>query len=152
MEPTVQTPAVAGQETDPSLVDVLEKNVRMLVRTSAVLVKLSERLDAIEKRLDEGDAPSDEAGPITEKRPLGALGRLALRQDGVVMLEITNDLAEADLADREVARFVCLTEAETSDAIDYADVGFSDAAARAGWQIARARKGYPVDVAPTEDV
>ena len=139
MDPNLPTSSDAGQvPSDPSLIDVMERNVAALVRTSAVLTKLSERLDAIEKRLDEG-----EPAPVTERRPVGQLGRLALRADGAIMLEVTSDLEEDDLKDREVARFVTLTQAEALDAVDRADVGFSDAAARAAWQVARARKGYP---------
>lgn len=133
---------LAGQATDPSLVDLMERNVAALVRTSAVLVKLSERLDAIEGRLNIGAAvDADDDAPVTEEHPASQLGRLALRADGSVMLEVTSDLTEEDIADREVARFVTLTEAEACDVIDRADVGFSDAAARAAWQVARARKG-----------
>lgn len=144
----MNTPGVPGQVTDPSLVDVLEKNVRGLVRTMAVLVKLSERLDAIEGKLKIGEG-GDEA-PVTERRPVGQLGRLALRHDGAILLEVTADLDESDLLDREVARFVTLREAEAADAIDRADVGFSDAAARASWQIARPRLGYPPKPAAEE--
>jgi hypothetical protein len=122
----------------------MERNVAALVRTSAVLVKLSERLDVIEGRLNIGAAvDADDDAPVTEEHPASQLGRLALRADGAVMLEVTSDLSEDDLKEREVARFVTLTQAEALDAVDRADVGFSDAASRAAWQVARARKGYP---------
>lgn len=159
-DPSAPSATVAQVRNDLSeLVRVIELSSKAFTRTSAVLVKMSERLDTIEAKLDaraaapaSDDEEADEgAGPITEKRPTGPLGRLALRQDGGVLLEVTSDLDEADLVDREVARFVTLTHAEALDAVDRADVGFSDAAARAGWQVARARKGYPVaDEAPTE--
>jgi hypothetical protein len=116
------------------LIAVLEKNTKAIVRIGAVLTKFGERLDALEGK-------SEEEAPITEEHPASQLGRLALRADGAVMLEVTSDLTEEDIADREVARFVKLTEAEACDVIDRADVGFSDAAARAAWQVARARKG-----------
>lgn len=174
MDPKVPTSTDVGQQTAPSatspiaaqvrsdlyeLVRVIELSSKAFTRTSAVLVKMSERLDTIEAKLDaranpvpaSGEGDDEGTGPITEKRPTGPLGRLALRQDGAVLLEVTSDLDEADLVDREVARFVTLTDAEALDAVDRADVGFSDAAARAGWQIARGRKGYPkADEAPTE--
>jgi hypothetical protein len=125
---------------------VVGDNTRAFLKVRDVLYKVSARLDVIETKLSAAAPASDEeAGPITEQRPTGPLGRLALRQDGGVLLEVTSDLSEDDLNDREVARFVTLNEAEALDAVDRADVGFSDAAARAGWQIARARKGYPVE-------
>ncbi len=140
---TMNDGPTSGQVTDPSiptpksdvsdLIAVLEKNTKAIVRIGAVLTKFGERLDALEARDDEA--------PVTEEHPASQLGRLALRADGAVMLEVTSDLTEEDIADREVARFVKLTEAEACDVIDRADVGFSDAAARAAWQVARARKG-----------
>lgn len=136
MESSATTPGVPGQ--DPSIIDVLERNVKAIVRIGTVLTKLSERLDVIEKRFG-----ADDDAPVTEEHPASQLGRLALRSDGAVMLEVTSDLSEDDLTDREVARFVTLTQAEALDAVDRADVGFSDAASRAAWQVARARKGYP---------
>lgn len=160
----MHTPGVPGQvPTDPSapfdphrvvfdgaeLLRVVSDNTRAFLKVRDVLVKMSARLDALETKFSAAPA-IDDAGPVTEKRPTGPLGRLALRQDGGVLLEVTSDLDEADLKDREVARFVTLNEAEALDAVDRADVGFSDAAARAAWQIARARKGYP-KVEPTEE-
>jgi hypothetical protein len=45
-----------------------------------------------------------------------------------------------------------LNEAERADAVDRADEVLGDVAARAGWQLARTRKGYPkADEAPTEE-
>lgn len=144
MNPVDQSPT-SGQATDPSLVDLMERNVKALVRTSAVLVKLSERLDIIEKRLDEG-----EPAPVTERRLLAPSPRLALRQDGAVLIELTSDIDPADVADREVARFVTLNEAERADAAERADEALGDVAARAGWQLARGRLGYPVPPSTTE--
>lgn len=150
------TPPTAEPANDVGeLLRVMEQSSKAFVRTVAVLTSFGERLDAIEKHLDitpnkergadECAAPSDDdgAGPVTEERPTGPLGRLALRQDGGVLLEITSDVAEEDLTNREVARFVTLRQDEALDAVDRAEVGFNDAAARAGWQLARGRLGYP---------
>lgn len=152
-----------GQVTDPSapsalpsqvrsdlyeLVRVIELSSKAFTRTSAVLVKMSERLDTIEAKLDAraSSAPAsddEEAGPITEKRPLDPSPRLALRSDGAMLIELTSDIDDADVADREVRRYATLNEAERADAVDRADEVLGDVAARSGWQLARARKGYP---------
>ena len=60
MESSATTPGVPGQ--DPSIIDVLERNVKAIVRIGAVLTKLSERLDVIEKRF----------GPMTTRLSPGA--------------------------------------------------------------------------------
>ena len=148
----MHTPGVPGQVTDPStatpaqndvaeLIRLMEMNVRSITRMSAVLVKLSDRSDLIEARLTaiEGDGSDDEGAPSTERRRLDAPPRLALRHDARVLLEVTSDLPEASLEGREVGRYLTLTEAESCDAIDRADGGFSDAASRAAWQVARPR-------------
>lgn len=153
----MNTPGVPGQVTDPSaaipttdaaeILRVVEQNTKAFLRVSDVLVKLSGRLDVLEKRVDEGD----EAAPKSEERPLDPSPRLALRSDGAVLVEVTSDIDEADLIDREVRRYATLNTAETSDAVDRADAALGDVAARAGWQLARARKGYPkIDALPTE--
>jgi hypothetical protein len=140
-----------GQATDPSiitpkndvseLIAVLDTNVKAIVRIGAVLTKFSERLDALE----------GEPAPVTERRPLDPSPRLALRSDGAVLVEVTSDIEEADLVDREVRRYATLTTAEAYDAVDRADAALGDVAARAGWQLARARKGYPdAPSSPTE--
>jgi hypothetical protein len=136
------------------LVRVIELSSKAFTRTSAVLVKMSERLDTIEAKLDARATPAidDEAGPITEKRPLDPSPRLALRSDGAMLIELTSDIDDADVADREVRRYATLNEAERADAVDRADEVLGDVAARAGWQLARTRKGYPkADEAPTEE-
>jgi hypothetical protein len=124
---------------------VIELSSKAFTRTSAVLVKMSERLDTIEAKLDARATPAndDEAGPITEKRPLDPSPRLALRSDGCVLIELTSDIADADVADREVRRYATLNEAERADAVDRADEVLTDVAARSGWQLARGRLGYP---------
>jgi len=165
------TSSDVGQVTDPSapsatatvsqvrndlseLVRVIELSTKAFTRTSAVLVKMSERLDTIEAKLDARATPAndddDEAGPITEKRPLDPSPRLALRSDGAMLIELTSDIDDADVADREVRRYATLNEAERADAVDRADEVLGDVAARAGWQLARARKGYP-KVEPSEE-
>ena len=56
------------------------------------------------------------------------------------MLEVTSDWDQKDdLKDREVARFVTLTQRRRSD-VDRADVSFSDAF-KSRVAVARARKG-----------
>jgi len=158
------TSSDVGQVTDPStpspspiaaqvrsdlneLVRVIELSSKAFTRTSAVLVKMSERLDTIEAKLDARAASASDddegAGPITEKRPLDPSPRLALRSDGAVIIELTSDIDDADVADREVRRYATLNEAERADAVDRADEVLGDVAARSGWQLARARKGYP---------
>lgn len=149
----MHTPGTPGQVTDPStatpaqndvaeLLRLMELNVRSITRMSAVLVKLSDRSDLIERRLTslEGDASDDEGAPSTERRRLDAPPRLALRHDTRVLLEITSDLPEAALEGREVGRYLTLSEAESCDVIDRTDGGFADAAARASWQVARRAK------------
>ena len=140
-----------GQATDPSIasqnavgdfIAVLETNIRAIVRISAVLTKLSERLDTLEGKRNE------EPAPVTERRPLDPSPRLALRSDGAVLIELTSDIDTADVADREVRRYATLNEAERADAVDRADEVLGDVAARSGCQLARGRLGYPAK--PTE--
>lgn len=169
------TSSDVGQVTDPStpsatatvaqvrndlseLVRVIELSTKAFTRTSAVLVKMSERLDTIEAKLDarsaapaSDDEEAIEPGPVTERRAIGPVPRLALRSDGITLLEVTNDVHEDDLKDRTVGRYVELTEAEASDALTCAEEGFSTGAAKVVWLLARGRKGYPkADEAPTE--
>ncbi len=129
------------------LVRVIELSSKAFTRTSAVLVKMSERLDTIEAKLDaRAPAPASDdegTGPITEKRPLDPSPRLALRSDGAMLIELTSDIDDADVADREVRRYATLNEAERADAVDRADEVLTDVAARSGWQLARGRLGYP---------
>lgn len=144
-------PSVKPEGDLSELIRLLETNVKAIVRVTAVMTRLSERADEAEKRLTalEGDGNTDkvsaeeEAPESSERRSIGHTGRLALRSDGIALLEVTDDIAGIDLLDREVAQYVALSEAETSDALERADAGLADASAHAAWQIARARKGYP---------
>lgn len=130
------TPTVKPEGDLSELIQLLEKNVKAIVRIGAVLTKFGERLDALEGK-------SDEPAPITEKRPLDPSPRLALRSDGCVLIELTSDIDDADVSDREVRRYATLNEAERADAVDRADEVLTDVAARSGWQLARGRLGYP---------
>ncbi len=158
-------PVGAGSK-DPSItattmtLDALEilrvvgDNTRAFLKVRDVLVQFGVRLGVLETKLSAAapaPASDEEAGPVTEKRPLDPSPRLALRSDGAVLVEVTSDIEEADLIDREVRRYATLNEAERADAVDRADEVLGDVAARAGWQLARTRKGYPkADEAPTE--
>ncbi len=136
-DPSIATPSPATPPNDVSeLLRVMELNTKAMVRATAVLVDFGKRLDALEAKLDD-------AGPVTEKRPLDPSPRLALRSDGAVLIELTSDIDDADVADREVRRYATLNEAERADAVDRADEVLTDVAARSGWQLARGRLGYP---------
>jgi len=134
---------------------VVGDNTRAFLKVRDVLVQFGVRLGLLETKLSAA-APAplsdeEEAAPVTEKRPIGPVPRLALRHDGAVLLEVTSDVAEEDLKDREVGRYVELTQAEASDALDHAAEGFSIGASKVAWQLARARKGYPkAEEAPKE--
>lgn len=137
-DPSIASPAPQNDVSE--LLRVMELNTKAITRMSAVLTSFGERLDALEAR-------GDDASPVTERRPLDPSPRLALRSDGAVLIELTSDIADADVADREVRRYATLNEAEQADAVDRADEVLTDVAARSGWQLARGRLGYP---RPTE--
>ncbi len=142
-DPSIASPA--PQNDVGELLRVMELNSKAVARMTAVLTSFGARLDALEGKSDvaRDDDADDDAGPVTEKRPLDPSPRLALRSDGCVLIELTSDIDDADVADREVRRYATLNEAERADAVDRADEVLTDVAARSGWQLARGRLGYP---------
>lgn len=138
-----------GQETsDPSIVDLLEKHTRALVRITAVLTKLSGRLDALEDRLsmptsngsesaDDGpthEDQGDEPHHVDESPPL------ALRCDGKILLnigEIEGDLIAYELASYQRWTGIVLPESDARDLFDLLGDGFSGAAGSIGGDIIR---------------
>ena len=145
----VTNTVTASDETAKNSTETTSNDVRELLRVfgqattsivllTAALKKQASRSDAIEKRLAALDG-ADEPAPITEKRPIGEVPRLALRHDAAILLEVTSDLGEANLEGREVTMFVTLSEAEGCDVIDRMDAGFSEVAARAAWQVLRTK-------------
>lgn len=146
-----RTPGDAGQNPandTPSLVDLMEKNVRALVRISAVLARLSARIDALERKpalkitITEGaDDNEDSDGPATERETKGIelTAPLALRSDGSILIHVS-EIDGLELPARERWEGVVLTAAETSDALEYLGDGISEAAGRVGGWIAQAAK------------
>jgi hypothetical protein len=115
--------------------EVLEKNVRALVRMSAVLTSLSERLDALEHRREPARSEEDEPADFA---PL-ATSPLALRCDGRLLLS-TADLEGVDLSGRELFTGIVLSEAEACDVLDrLADI-FDEAAAYSAARILKGSK------------
>ncbi len=137
------TPTTAPNDVS-ELLRVMETSSKAIARMTAVLTSFGARLDALEGKSDVATDDDDEPAPITEKRPLDPSPRLALRSDGAVLIELTSDIDDADVAAREVRRYATLNEAERADAVDRADEVLTDVAARSGWQLARGRLGYPV--------
>lgn len=152
---TDSKPADAGQATDPSIVDVLEKNVRAVVRITAVLTRLSWRLDAIEGRLGmpNGGAPDDrtlyegaddedtnvDGEPLREPSDGDELPPFAIGSDGRAILNLTY-LEDADVNAYDHFVGAILSETETAELLTFLADGAADAAGRMGGVIRKSRK------------
>ena len=148
---TIEQNGPKGQETrDPSPVDILDKHTRALVRMTAVLTKLSGRLDAIEDRLsmpidNGGNGESADDGPTHEDQGdephnVDESPPLALRCDGKILLnigEIEGDLIAYELASYERWTGIVLPESDARDLYDLLGDGFSGAAGSIGGDIIR---------------
>lgn len=141
-DPTVSN---ATQKTDePSLVSVMETNVRALVRITAVLTTLKRRIDLLEgiRRIEEeGVPPVDPANDESEEAEhVDAGPSLGLRCDGRVLLNL-KELGDVDVSDLEVWSAVVLPVAEACDVVEQLSAGFADAGgAVGGWLLKRIRK------------
>ncbi len=150
------TPAVAGQEIDPSS--------NPLIEILATIRGLSARLGALEQRFEWLDrdclkaikaaslpVPEHliEARPDTEPAPPPHVPSIAFCSDGEVLLSLAyvEGAEPAALADRERWEGIVLTEAERCDFLDAISDGADDAAAHVGGahhpphQEERARRG-----------
>lgn len=129
-----------GQNSDVSpnpdngsaeLLRLLESNAKAVVRMTAVMTKLSERLDAVEARL-KINVPGGASNDDRERRS-SDVPALALRSDGRVLLRV-EELDEASIGTREIWHGVVLTKAEGCDVLDDLGDGLAAAAASiAGW-------------------
>lgn len=81
------------------------------------------------------DEDTDIRGPLF---PQGQ--RFALASDGAVLIELTTHLIP-HIQGRDVLQFVALTEAERSDALESAEHGLSETAARISGQLVKRAKG-----------
>lgn len=132
---TVQNPAHAGKETDPSittpettddLLDFLERFQTYLDENLPRVREACERLDARIRAKRDADAEE----PRTE-RDVPLVPGLAFRSDGAILLHVDH-LEGADLSARQTWTGVVLSEAEASDAVDR----LADAADEAAGHIA----------------
>jgi hypothetical protein len=132
------TPAVAGQEIDPS------RNT--LAEILALLREIGTRLDILEQRFEYLDrdvlkAIDAESIAVSDAEPDPPyVPTLAFTNNGRVLLSL-HYVTGADLTGREQWTGIVLTEAEACDAFDAISDGADDAAAHVGGRlIALARK------------
>lgn len=142
---TVDETTQDNAQKDPSIVDVMEKQAKTLVRITAVLTDLAERLDMLEQLFDgdaianDDDYDDDDEEPNTS-RDADVIPPLALLADGRVLLH-ESEIEGLDLSTREVWRGVVLTESEANDVLDYVSDGISEAAGKTGaWMIRSAKR------------
>ena len=127
-------PSFATPTTEPTLISVMERNIAALVRMTAVLTSLSDRIEVLEDHVELLEAAAEDAAdgtdvePPTEPNPAPLTPPLALRCDGRALLSV-NDLDGVDLSARETFVGVVLTESETSDLMERLDDAYHDAAA-----------------------
>jgi len=127
-------PPAATSTTEPTLISVMERNIAALVRMTAVLTSLADRIEVLEDHVElletdaEDQADGGDVEPLTEPNPAPLTPPLALRCDGRALLSVA-DLDGVDLSAREMFVGVVLTEAETSDLMERLDDAYHDAAA-----------------------
>jgi hypothetical protein len=133
---TVQNPADAGKDTDPTTVSPTDAIAEIL----RAIRGLGVRLGALEQRFEWLDrdclkaikSASTDTEPDTDPEPEPPhIPSLALTSDGTVLLSI-HYLGGADIADRERWTGVVLTHAEACDALDMMSDAADDAAAHVG--------------------
>jgi len=122
------TPARVGQEEDP-FIALLGRHTGAIVRMTAVLTKLSGRLDALETRLDIPKKPADEDAPVPFA--IGIDGRALLHVDHVDM---------SDGRPYPTWEGVMLSEQGTAELLTYAADGAFDAAAKMGAWLKKMRQ------------
>ncbi|MCK6588579.1 MAG: hypothetical protein L6Q76_13455 [Polyangiaceae bacterium] len=148
---TVQNPAIAGQETDPSS--------NPLTEILTAIRGLSARLGALEQRFEWLDRdclkaikaaslpvpehlieerPEEEPDTDPDPEP-PHVPTLALTSDGTVLLSL-HYLTGADISGRERWTGVVLTEAEACDVLDAMSDAADDTAAHVGGRIIKRSK------------
>jgi hypothetical protein len=144
---TVQNPADAGKDTDPTTVsptDAIAEILRAIRGLGVRLGALEQRFEWLDrdclKAIKSASTPVPEhlieerpdTEPDTDPEPEPPhIPSLALTSDGTVLLSI-HYLGGADIADRERWTGVVLTHAEACDALDMMSDAADDAAAHVG--------------------
>jgi hypothetical protein len=133
----VHKPADAGKDTDPSITthddDVLDflEDFKLyleenLPKVRAACARFDARIKAEREATDEDDAPDTDEEPHVPG--------LALLSDGRAALSLVN-LDGADLTGRTLWTGIILTEAETSDALEFITDAADEAAGRVAHRI-----------------
>ena len=141
------TTAPLGQEPGASLIHLLDKQTRAIVRMTAAFTTLHRRLDALEGRVRPEEAAADVA---EEEVTFDDSAPLAMLCDKRILLN-TRELGDVDLGDRPRWEGVILSEAEASDILDHLDAAFAAAAALVGGGILRRIKKVKTEEADAGD-
>lgn len=131
-----------GQEPN-EIITLLDKHTRAITRMTAVLTRLSSRLDGIDAQLaieSEAAEPTPESEDEAE-RTIDDAPPLALLCNGRVAIHVS-EFGDVDVSSLEQWRGVLLNESQASDVGDHLDAGFSGAAGIVGAGILkRLKKG-----------